>query len=153
MNYAKNIESIQSNINVMAGYSWQHFYYRDLSIYKSNVTENLGTKEGWTYNDDEGRYIQNNNTPSPWENYLVSFFGRLNYNFKERYLLTATLRQDGSSRFSKSNRWDSSLRSVGMEHYQRTVYGKGTRYYVQLETACRIWCHRSAGDYRLSLYH
>ena len=42
---------------------------------------------------------------SPWENYLVSFFGRLNYNFKERYLLTATLRQDGSSRFSKSNRW------------------------------------------------
>ena len=105
LNYAKNIESIQSNINVMAGYSWHHFYYRDLSIYKSNVTENLGTKEGWTYNDDEGRYIQNNNTPSPWENYLVSFFGRLNYNFKERYLLTATLRQDGSSRFSKSNRW------------------------------------------------
>ena len=49
--------------------------------------------------------LQNNNTPSPWENYLVSFFGRLNYNFKERYLLTATLRQDGSSRFSKSNRW------------------------------------------------
>ena len=105
MNYAKNIESIKSNFDIMAGYSWQHFYYRDLSIYKSNVTENLGTKEGWTYNDDEGRYIQNNNTPSPWENYLVSFFGRLNYNFKERYLLTATLRQDGSSRFSKSNRW------------------------------------------------
>ena len=104
LNYAKTIGK-NHNINVMAGYSWQHFYYRDLSIYKSNVTENLGTKEGWTYNDDEGRYIQNNNTPSPWENYLVSFFGRLNYNFKERYLLTATLRQDGSSRFSKSNRW------------------------------------------------
>lgn len=42
----------------MAGYSWQHFYYRDLSINKSNQTENLGEKGGWTYSDEEGRYIK-----------------------------------------------------------------------------------------------
>ena len=36
---------------------------------------------------------------------IQSYFGRLNYNFKERYLLEANLRIDGSSRFSKSNRW------------------------------------------------
>ena len=39
------------------------------------------------------------------EYYLVSFFGRLNYTLLDKYLLTATLRDDGSSRFSKDNRW------------------------------------------------
>ena len=41
----------------------------------------------------------------PTEYYLVSFFGRLNYTFKDRYLLTATVRQDGTSRFSPDTRW------------------------------------------------
>ena len=36
---------------------------------------------------------------------IQSYFGRLNYNYKERYLLEANLRIDGSSRFNKSNRW------------------------------------------------
>ncbi|WP_294453200.1 TonB-dependent receptor [uncultured Bacteroides sp.] len=105
MNYDKNIESIQSNINVMAGYSWQHFYYKDHNLFKSNVMDNNGEKDGWTYNETEGKYIKNNSYPSPWENYLVSFFGRLNYSLMDRYLLTATLRNDGSSRFNKNNRW------------------------------------------------
>lgn len=39
------------------------------------------------------------------ENRLVSYFGRINYNFKEKYLLNATYRIDGSSRFAKENRW------------------------------------------------
>ena len=38
-------------------------------------------------------------------NGIVSFFGRLNYNYNERYLLTATLRGDGSSKFSRGNQW------------------------------------------------
>ena len=39
------------------------------------------------------------------ENYLVSFFGRLNYSFDNRFLLTATIRADGSSRFAKGHKW------------------------------------------------
>lgn len=46
-----------------------------------------------------------NNSGSMHELALASFFGRLNYNYKERYLLEANLRYDGSSRFSKKNRW------------------------------------------------
>lgn len=42
---------------------------------------------------------------NPTENYLVSFFGRFNYTFKDRYLLTFTLRDDGTSRFSPDTRW------------------------------------------------
>lgn len=105
LNYTKDIESIKSHIDVMAGYSWQHFYYSNHDITYSNPTEDLGPKEGYEYLPEEGRYIRTDHRVKPYENYLVSFFGRLNYNFMDRYLLTATLRRDGSSRFSKSNRW------------------------------------------------
>ncbi len=93
------------HVNAMAGYSWQHFYYSNFSQTKSNVTENTGAKEGYTYSESEGRYLLDGSYTVPYENYLVSFFGRLNYGYDDRYLVTATLRRDGSSRFSESNRW------------------------------------------------
>lgn len=105
MNYAKNIESIKSNFDIMAGYSWQHFYYANHDITYSNPTEDLGAKERYTYDENERHYIRDDHRRIPYENYLISFFGRLNYNFMDRYLLTATLRRDGSSRFSENNRW------------------------------------------------
>ena len=105
MNYAKNIKSIKSNFDIMAGYSWQHFYYANHDITYSNPTEDLGAKEGYTYDANERHYIRDDHRRIPYENYLISFFGRLNYNFMDRYLLTATLRRDGSSRFSENNRW------------------------------------------------
>ena len=105
MNYAKNIESIKSNFDIMAGYSWQHFYYANHDITYSNPTEDLGAKEGYTYDENERHYIRDDHRRIPYENYLISFFGRLNYNFMDRYLLTATLRRDSSSRFSENNRW------------------------------------------------
>ena len=105
VNYAKNIESIKSNFDIMAGYSWQHFYYANHDITYSNPTEDLGAKEGYTYDENERHYIRDDHRRIPYENYLISFFGRLNYNFMDRYLLTATLRRDGSSRFGENNRW------------------------------------------------
>jgi iron complex outermembrane receptor protein len=56
------------------------------------------------YGDPERTY---NITPNyvPTESYLVSFFGRFNYTFADRYLLTFTLRNDGTSRFSPDTRW------------------------------------------------
>lgn len=105
LNYNRYFEKIQSNVDVMAGYSWQHFYYSDLDITYSNPTENIGDKTGYEYLDNENRYRRTDYRRKPKENYLVSFFGRLNYNLMDRYLLTATLRRDGSSRFSKNNRW------------------------------------------------
>lgn len=106
LNYTKDIKSIKSHIDVMAGYSWQHFYYANHDITYSNPTDGSeGDKEGYTYDKEIGKYVRDSHYRIPYENYLVSFFGRLNYNFMGRYLLTATLRRDGSSRFSKNNRW------------------------------------------------
>ncbi|MBQ8239250.1 MAG: TonB-dependent receptor [Bacteroides sp.] len=104
VNYNKEFKSIQSRIDAMAGYSWQHFYNSDFDITKSNPTD-AGEKEGWTYVDEERRFWQDGYHRIPKENYLVSFFGRLNWHYMDRYLLTATLRRDGSSRFSSNNRW------------------------------------------------
>ena len=47
-------------------------------------------------------------TPESYQNYddkLLSFFTRVNYNYKEKYLFTASLRADGSSKFGKNNKW------------------------------------------------
>ena len=75
-------------IDLTAGYGWQHFYRESYSINKALVAS-----------------VPTISNPSKSQNYLVSFFGRLNYTFKGKYLLTATLRNDGSSRFASANRW------------------------------------------------
>ncbi|TCO09692.1 SusC/RagA family TonB-linked outer membrane protein [Natronoflexus pectinivorans] len=76
-----------------AGYGWQYFY-------RSGSSRNRSWEMG-----DDGEYIGAGSRSYKNENYLVSFFGRLNYAFMDRYLVTATLRNDGSSRFGKDNRW------------------------------------------------
>jgi len=86
LNYVKEIPSIKSKIDATGGYSWQHFY-KDGSSYSKSETQPALT------------------IPFINENYLVSFFGRLNYTFSDRYLFTFTLRDDGSSRFSADTRW------------------------------------------------
>ena len=107
LNYNNEFKSIMSRVDLTAGYSWQHFYASDLSIYKSNKTATemgFTSRDGYTLGED-GYFYKDGMYRKPYENYLISFFGRLNYTFMERYLLTATLRRDGSSRFSKDNRW------------------------------------------------
>jgi TonB-linked SusC/RagA family outer membrane protein len=88
LNYVKDLKSIESNINVTAGYSWSHFY-RDGKSMSSDVK--------MTAPQPLDSYIT--------EYYLAAFFGRLNYTFKDKYLLTFTVRDDATSRFAKDKRW------------------------------------------------
>ncbi len=100
LNYTKDVASIQSHFELMAGYSWQHFY-RENTWDNNNIPIFIDPVTG----DSTGQELVNESGIDKSELYLVSFFGRLNYSFKERYLLTATVREDGTSRFSKDNRW------------------------------------------------
>ena len=115
-NYKKEFESIKSNLDVMLGYSWQEFYFQGNSLttfntvgYKYAYDAAKGAAAysldyadvshvGRSYNDQPKYY---------WKGQLnlVSFFGRLNYSFDNKYLLTFTLRDDGTSRFSPDTRW------------------------------------------------
>jgi iron complex outermembrane receptor protein len=87
LNYTEEFGDL--DVDVMGGYSWQHFFRQSYS-YGTNVA---GTK-----------IIQPEDTNTR-EYYLVSLFGRANLTFKDRYLFTFTLRQDGTSRFGPENRF------------------------------------------------
>ena len=87
--YAKELEELKSRFDILGGYSWQRFFNRTTSYKVSN--DGLGTEFATT-------------PLFKTESYLVSFYGRLNYTLMERYLLTATLRNDGTSRF-QNNKW------------------------------------------------
>lgn len=80
------------HLDVMAGYSWQRFFRSDRKVTYFNET---GEQKG-----EDSRYPFDRR-----ENYLVSFYGRINYSLASRYLFTFTLRDDASSRFSEDNRW------------------------------------------------
>lgn len=82
-------------IDVMAGYSWQHFYNSTTNSYHYSAA----------YAEKTGEEFYKKGDDYASESYLVSFFGRLNYTLLNRYLVTFTLRNDGSSRFSPDNRW------------------------------------------------
>ncbi len=93
LNYAKDFKSIKSRIDLLAGYSYNNY---------------LTTVYNYASYNARGGKRPNSDPDFPFnkpENTLISFFGRLNYTFNDKYLLTATLRRDGSSRFAPVNRW------------------------------------------------
>lgn len=98
LNYSKPLDAIRSKLDVMGGYSWQHFWRKGSTYDRSIVPADSAEAAKFPL-------IIAENSKYETENYLVSFFGRANYSLMDRYLLTFTLRDDGSSRFSPSNRW------------------------------------------------
>ena len=88
--YAKELKEISSRFDVLAGYSWQHFFNK--------------TTDDKVSNDGNNTLLYGDPTLFKTESYLVSFYGRLNYTLLDRYLLTFTLRDDGTSRF-QNNKW------------------------------------------------
>ncbi len=90
-NYVKELTSLRSRVDLMAGYSYQDW--------KTNVHNS----PDYTY--DKTLVSSPVFAVDYPQNTLVSFYGRLNYSLMDRYLFTATVRADGSSRFSPDNRW------------------------------------------------
>ncbi len=94
LNYNKEFKDINSAIDLTAGYSWQKFKF-------SGHNYSFVNAPGMDFDGYQ-------RTPTvyyskPYQ--LLSYFGRLNYTFMDRYLITATVRRDGTSRFSKDYRW------------------------------------------------
>lgn len=88
-NYAKYFEDIKSNVGLTAGYDYQYWKSTTPLYYtKSAAGTNLSTVKASDY-----RHV------------MLSYYGRINYSFDGKYLLTATVRRDASSRFSKDTRW------------------------------------------------
>ncbi len=90
-NYNKDIEALKSRVDLMAGYSYQDW---KTNVY--NTPDYTAAGEVITTPVYLTDYPQNT---------LVSYYARMNWNLLDRYVLTATVRTDGSSRFAKDNRW------------------------------------------------
>lgn len=88
-NYNKFIDSWKSSLDATVGYDYQ--YWKSTSPLYSELNT-LGEAQSTTAASDQ-RHV------------LLSYYSRLNYTFDSRYMLTATIRRDGTSRFSKENRW------------------------------------------------
>lgn len=91
LNYTRDIKSLDGRLDVMAGYGYQDFL-RQATNYPDNRANGTVFAPAAPF-------------PFDAQNTLVSFYGRANMSVKGKYLLTATLRRDGSSRFSPEQRW------------------------------------------------
>lgn len=88
------------NFTVLAGAEEQRTTSDRWSAQRSGLSENY-------YNEFQGNFTINDNPPQNLltENYLLSFFGRVNYNYKNRYYLSANVRRDGYSAFADEKKW------------------------------------------------
>lgn len=99
LTYDKPLESIDSRLNFLAGYSYQDFN----NSFPSYVASGLPNDFFGVNNPSGAAELSVRN--SVIENRLISFFGRVNFDVSNKYLFTATVRRDGSSRFGPNNRW------------------------------------------------
>lgn len=92
-------------VRAMAGYSYYYGSSSGMAADNKNFSSdaitfnNLGSG---LYANEEGRI---NMSSSKSDNKLISFFARVNYDWKERYLFTASIRHEGSSRFGVNHKW------------------------------------------------
>ena len=90
LNYNKEIEAIKSHVDATVGYDYQYWK----ATYPAGDNYNAaGESLNQKWNATDNRHV------------LLSYYARLNWSFDSRYLLTATVRRDGTSRFSKNTRW------------------------------------------------
>ncbi len=94
LTYGKDLKAINSRIDVVGGYAFQNFVktiYNYRGYYLDGTPTGTGAQPAFPYDKPE--------------NTLLSYYGRLNYAYKGRYLLTGTIRTDASSRFPTNNRY------------------------------------------------
>lgn len=127
LNYVE--EFGRAKIDLMAGYSWQHFFAENYSE-SANVP---GTEVFSAPNFD------------PREFYLVSLYGRANLSFFENYLLTFTLRRDGTSRFSADNR--NGLFPAAAFAWKIVNNGSGALSNLKLRMGWGVTGQQDIGDY------
>jgi iron complex outermembrane receptor protein len=99
LNYAAPLQHVPGNIDLTGGYSY-NFSHGDYPWYQlTGLSTDLLGSNGLP----GAKTVQNG--LSVQENKLISFFGRANYSLKDRYIIGASIRRDGSSRFGPSNAW------------------------------------------------
>ena len=101
LNYSAPIIAVPGNIDLTAGYSYSTSHSENPFFQETGLPTNLLGINGVVV--DSTSVVQNSNNVVDYK--LISFFGRFNYNLNDRYLLAASVRHDGSSRFGPGHQW------------------------------------------------
>lgn len=92
----------QHSLNAIAGYSWEENEYSYMKAANRNFTTDLLGAN----NLESGQGLRPNDVGSARNmSRLISFFGRAHYGYQSKYMITATLRRDGSSKFGANHKW------------------------------------------------
>ena len=105
-NYSLNVA--KNHFKVLGGYSYSYFNYKQFNAnnydfpFDTYLWNNLGSG---TYNGGAAGNAQSAVGSTQNDSRLAAFFGRINYDFDNKYILTASLRHEGSSKFGADNKW------------------------------------------------
>ena len=103
--FAKLFNNEDHNMNLLVGHEWIITKENELQNEVHGFPDWITAGEAWKLTNIQGTTPYNiQNTYDP-DDKLLSFFGRLNYDYKSKYLVSATFRADASSKFSDANRW------------------------------------------------
>lgn len=103
--FEKVLKNKDHSLNLLVGHEWIITKENELENEVHGFPDWISATEAWKLTNIQGTTPYNiENTLNP-DDKLFSFFGRVNYNYKSKYLLTATFRADASSKFSEDNRW------------------------------------------------
>ncbi|WP_316742400.1 TonB-dependent receptor [Pedobacter antarcticus] len=91
LNYSKDLKGINSNINATAGYGFYDNAVKTYNFTAYNAIGGIQTTPVFPYDVQQNR--------------LLSYYGRLVYTLADKYILSGTMRADGSSKFSEAGRW------------------------------------------------
>ena len=87
----------------MAGTQYNYTQYKYTFVSVKDINPSLEIPNG----AGEVLIKDGDSKPAKWHEAMMSYFGRLNYDYKQRYLVEGNLRYDGSSKFRPENRWHS----------------------------------------------
>lgn len=91
LNYVKNIKAIDSRLELTAGYEYQDYQTKNYNFSDLTYDKTVVSSPNYTFDLPEYK--------------LISYLGRMNLNIKNKYILTGSIRQDGSSKFNPNNRY------------------------------------------------
>lgn len=147
INWNQEFNDIFSKIDVIGGYSYQDFLFEYNGLRAIDLTSDVlglnSTAPATTLYNSTGKD----------GNKLISFFGRANYGFHDRYLLTATVRTDGSSRFAESKRWgifpsiSAAWRITEEPFFKRSIFSQ-TITNLKFRAGWGITGNQEIGNYR-----
>lgn len=142
--YAKPITRWDSDIDVTAGYSFEQGRNEFPTFIAQGLSSDLLGPNGVPAAKVQQEFLSIN------ENRLISGFARMNYSLKDRYLLTLSVRRDGSSRFSPNNQWGTfPAAAFAWRVSEEPFFAKANKLFpdLKLRASWGVNGNQSFGDY------